>query len=195
MKQGWGLSIVNILLIAVIGCKTTGKKTLPPQSGPDLVVPQYVFPFDWIGNYEGKLVILTSPKDSTFVNMGLKIGSPDVSGLYPWVITYGETDKRYYGLEAINPEEGHYRIDELNSIKLDGYLRGNHFITRFEVMGSDLLVDYKKQPGGIAVRFYVSRASFINETGGEVFGQDTVPTVKSFPLLVVQDAWLKEVAP
>ncbi len=189
MKQGLGLIIVIMILI---GCKTPKNKSLNTIPETPTVIPLYDFPFEWIGEYKGELVILTSPKDSTVIEMGLKIGQPDASGLYSWVISYGETDKRYYGLEAINVEKGHYRIDELNSIKLDGYLRGNHFVTRFEVMGSDLLVDYEKKPEGISIRFYVSGAAAINETGGEIFGQDTVPTVKSYPIFVIQDAWLKE---
>lgn len=191
MKQGLSLVIVIMILL---GCKTLKNKTLPKTPPPPDITPLYDFPFDWIGEYRGELIILTSPQDSTVVDMGLKIGQPDATGLYPWIITYGETDKRFYGLEAIDVEKGHYRIDELNSIKLDGYLRGNHFITRFEVMGSDLLVDYEKRPKGINIQFYLSGAAPINESGGEIFGQDTVPSVRSYPMLVVQEANLKEVS-
>ena len=60
-------------------------------------------------------------------------------------------------------------------------------------MGTDLLVDYEKQAEGISIRFYLTGATPVNETGGEVLGQDTVPKVKSYPINVIQDAWLPEI--
>ncbi len=190
MKRGLYCLIALALWSSCKSPKTSIQDRELGETSPQV---NYAFPMDWIGTYKGQLVILTSPKDSTIVDMGLSIGAPDQTGLYPWIITYGSEDKRYYGLEAIDAVRGHYRIDELNSIKIDGYLRGNHFITRFEVMGSDLLVDYEKQAEGIRIRFYVTGAASLNETGGEVLGQDTVPTVKSYPIMVIQEAWLSEI--
>ena len=183
------MSLIGMVLVTIMACKTT-KLTEPTSS----VIPNrasFTFPMDWLGEYEGTLYIMSSPKDTTAVKMGLSIQNPDNTGLYPWILSYGDADKRYYGLEAINVQKGHYRVDELNSIKLDGYLRGNHFVTRFEVMGSDLLVDYERQPGGILTRFYVSRDQ-PSLTGGEVFGSDTIPEVKTYPLVVFQEAFLRK---
>lgn len=191
LKMKRGLYIIMALALWS-SCKTPIKTSVEKSLKHNSSVA-YAFPMDWIGQYKGTLTIVSSPNDSTTVDMGLSIGVPDRMGLYPWILTYGADDKRYYGLEAVNAAKGHYRVDELNSIKLDGYLRGNHFVTRFEVMGSDLLVDYEKQAGGIKIRFYVSGASLINETGGEVLAQDTVPRVKSYPIMVIQDAWLQEI--
>ena len=60
-------------------------------------------------------------------------------------------------------------------------------------MGSDLLVDYEKIGADIRIRFYVSGAAPVSETGGEIFGSDTIATVKAFPIMVFQEAILYKV--
>jgi len=154
---------------------------------------QYSFPMEWLGDYAGTLKIYKGVTDTINVDMTLSIQQADATGLYPWIIGYGKDDLRYYGLEAINAIKGHYRVDELNSIKLDGYLRGNHFVSKFQVMKSDLLVDYEKREGGILVRFYVSSSTDFIKTGGEVIGSDTIPNVLTYPIAVYQEAMLKPV--
>jgi len=152
----------------------------------------YLFPLDWIGAYKGELLIFSSPTDTNKVMMQLTIGNPNAEGFYPWTIQYGEEDIRYYGLEAMNASKGHYIIDEYNSIRIDSYLRDNHFISRFEVMNSDLLVDYQRVSEGILVNLYVSGKDEINTTGGQIFAKDTVPNVRSFPVPLFQRALLKK---
>jgi len=150
------------------------------------------FPIDWIGHYEGDLLIFDSKGDTNTVLMKLTISNPNAEGFYPWTIQYGDDDIREYGLEVINTSLGHYVMDEYNSIRLDGYLRDNHFISRFEVMGSDLLVDYERVKSGILVNLYVSRSEEKSITGGQIFGQDTVPNVRSFEIPVFQRALLSK---
>ena len=162
------------------------------QNTTELVKEKYAFPLDWIGTYIGQLIIIDTQGDSSFVQMELKIEYPNASGFYPWTVTYGEDDVRSYGLESINPERGHYRIDEFNSIKVDAYLRGNHFISRFEVLNTDLVIDYEKTSGGINVQLYITQNNIYNESGGEIIGSSTVPIVASYPLNVFQKAFLKQ---
>ena len=178
---------VICILFMCYACKST-KATL-------VTVPEknYLFPLEWIGHYEGELTIFGIGSDTTKVDMQLTIGSPDATGLYPWVLQYGEKDKRYYGLEVINAEKGHYLIDEYNSIKLDAYLRGNHFISRFEVSNNDLIFHYEKDAVGINISVYASSATSISETGGEIIASDTIPSVSAFPMYGYQKALLKKV--
>lgn len=190
-------SCIIVFSICSIGLLLNSCKVTKPIVATAPLLDQaktYFFPGDWLGDYAGVLVIYSAGNDTTQVEMSLSIQQPDATGLYPWIIGYGKDDLRYYGLEAINATKGHYRVDELNSIKLDGYLRGNHFISKFQVMKSDLLVDYEKRPEGILVRFYVSSATDYNSTGGETLGSDTIPTVKSYPIAVYQEALLKPVS-
>jgi len=123
---------IFILLICVaMACKPAQK--LNKVSTDQL----YQFPVDWIGLYQGKLHLLgTGQGDTTYVDMELIIASPDALGLYPWVLKYNDKDVRYYGIEVLDADAGHYLIDERNSIRLDAFLRGNHFISKFSVYQS-----------------------------------------------------------
>lgn len=181
----------TILLLSILFCMAckVKDKSLAIKSSESNV--SFQFPMDWIGKYEGPLLIFNDNKVDT-INMQLIIGDPNMDGFYPWTLVYGDSDIRSYGLEAINPEKGHYRIDEFNSIKIDGYLRHNHFVSRFSVLNSDLIVDYERIVEGIKVNFYVTGFNEISETGGEIIANDTVPVVKSYPLQVIQSAILKK---
>lgn len=172
-------------LSMLFGCKAKQKLI---ESEKD---KNYLFPLEWIGLYQGDLLIFNESKDTTKVKMQLSIGSPNAEGYYPWTIKYGEDDLRAYGLEVINADKGHYLIDEFNSIKLDSYLRDNHFISHFNVMDSDLLVDYERVHDGIIVNLYFSQAQAVSLTGSEIIGKDTIPEVKSFKVPVFQKAYLK----
>lgn len=172
----------SILLLTQ--CKV--KQTIPKETTPK----EYIFPFDWVGHYKGDLSIYKNNAENTKINMELIIGYPNAAGYYPWTIIYNEKDIRQYGLEAVNPDQGHYRIDEFNSIVIDGYLNNGHFVSRFDVMGSDLLVDYHRTNTGVDVSFYITKTETDNITGGDIIANDTVPSVKSYPLLVFQKAEL-----
>jgi len=182
----------GLLLLFIIGltmsCKVT--KDFSDEMASDR---QYVFPVEWIGKYKGQLNIIKANNDTMKVNMELYIDSPDAEGFYPWILKYGEKDVRYYGLEVVDAERGHYLIDEHNSIKLDAFLRGNHLITKFSVMDSDLIFHYEKNGKGIAIKVYTSSAESFSETGGEVIANDTIPTVASYKLAGFQSALLHKI--
>ncbi len=185
-KQGF---LILIITVIALSCKTTTKLT-PTQSNTN---PQYIFPIDWIGHYKGDLNILGAQNDTISVIMELIIDHPDAMGLYPWVLKYDEKDVRYYGLEVVDATKGHYRIDEHNGIKLDAYLRSNHLITDFEVVGNHLNFHYEKKTDGIAIQVYSSRASSYTTTGDEIIGKDTIPPVKSFPVTGYQSGYLYKI--
>ncbi|NNK90229.1 MAG: hypothetical protein HKO89_06430 [Saprospiraceae bacterium] len=182
--------ILSILLFHAckIGDKTAGL-TLPVIERNDV----FDFPLDWIGIYEGDLIIYRGPNDTTQIEMKLQIANPDKEGFYPWIMIYGENDIRNYGLESIDPERGYYVLDEFNSIKLDAYHRHNHLVSKFSVKGTDLTVDYERVQGGIDILFYVSIQKPGNITGGEIFESDTIPVVSSYQLAAFQKASLKKI--
>ena len=180
--------IVVCLLVLIQGCKIPANST----TVENLRNYDFLFPVEWVGHYAGKLNIISA--DSTIqVEMELTISHPDALGMYPWTLRYGEDDIRFYGLEVIDATKGHYTIDEYNSIKLDAYLKGNHFISEFEVMGNRLTFHYERVPGGIEIRVYASPQSSAKVTGGEIIGQDTVPLVTSFPNLSFQQGYLRKI--
>ena len=179
------------LPLGLICCKTTKYPDQNHGYNNELKIA-YTFPFQWIGHYEGELFIYDGKSDTLSVNMQLIIDNPNAEGYYPWTIIYGKDDFRYYGLEVIDSEKGHYKIDEFNRIKIDAYLRQNHFVSRFSVLNSDLLIDYEKVDNGIKVHLYATSSEALSETGGDRIAQDTVPNVRSYPFGVVQNALLKK---
>jgi hypothetical protein len=181
------LSCFLIIIACVLSCKSLKKDDLKHEK------TEFIFPLDWIGQYEGELQIFNSSPDTTKIKMSMTIGYPNAQGYYPWTIVYGEDDIRSYGLEVVNPQTGHYRIDEFNSIRIDGYHRAGHFISRFEVLGSDLMFDYQRTKGGIKVLIFVSRSTEISLSGNEIISSDTIPEVKSYPIVVFQNAFLKKI--
>ena len=150
------------------------------------------FPTDWIGDYEGLLKIYNINGGIDTISMRLVIDYPNAQGYYPWTIIYDDHDIRPYGLEVINTDNGHYRINEYNSIELDAYLIDRHLITRFSVLNNDLIIDYEHIGDAIIAQFYISRIENLNITGGEVIAQDTIPKVYTYPLSVYQKAILKK---
>ena len=181
--------LVLWVILCLVSCKV-----MPPKDAQILELDEhYQFPLDWIGKYEGDLIIHGMGKDTSLIKMQLIIDQPDGMGLYPWVLKYGDQDTRYYGLEVVDAATGHYLIDEYNSIKLDGFLRGNHFMTRFVVSGSDLLFHYERTPSGIDIIVHISGEDPFSETGGEVISQDTIPNVQSFAVRGFQSATLIKV--
>ncbi len=182
----WTFIMMSILLTT--SCKTSNK--ISNQSKP--ANQTYAFPQDWIGLYQGNLIIYPTNGDTTQIKMELIIDQPDATGLYPWVIKYGDKDVRYYGLEAINSAQGHYRIDEYNSIKIDGYLRENHFTTHFDVSENKLIFYYERVSDGIEIRVHIYGLEAVSESGGETIGEDKVPVVESYALKAFQVASLRK---
>lgn len=183
-----GLVFLTIIILA-LSCKSSSKVPVQEESNKT-----YLFPIEWIGHYKGDLNILGIKKGDTLkVDMELIIDSPNGMGLYPWVLKYNDKDVRHYGLEVVNAEKGHYLIDEYNSIKIDGYLRSNHFITRFSVETSDLIFHYEKRPDGIAISVYATNGIAHSITGGEIIKQDTIPMVDSYRLTGYQSGFLKKI--
>jgi hypothetical protein len=180
-----------IFFLTIAGLQSCKLKKPFSESRP-VEEKEYRFPLDWIGDYEGELLIFGQNNDTLVAKMELSIEHLSPAGYYPWTIRYNDSDIRAYGLEPINPNAEYYQIDEFNSVKLDAYYKGGHFVSRFDVMGNDILIDYKRIPGGIEVLLYISSREAINVSGGEVIAQDTVPYVESYELKAFQTAFLKK---
>ena len=181
-------SYLILLCFTLWGCTALKKTNL---NTVNTIKTDFIFPMEWIGHYRGQLKIFGNKGDTSSISMQLIIGNPDGMGLFPWTIQYGEDDIRNYSLEILDPVRQHYKIDEYNSIQLDAYLKGGHFISRFEVLGSDLTIDYERVEGGVNVLLYGSSSRPVSVTGSEIIGLDTIPEVKSFPIVVFQKAFLE----
>ena len=176
------------LSICIGACKTKA-----PIKESNRQKSDFFFPIDWVGVYQGELKVYDAIGQQSKIAMKLTIQQPDATGMYPWIVQYGEKDLRYYGLEAIDATKGHYAIDEYNSIKLDAYLRGNNFISAFEVQGNTLLFQYTKTAIGIDIQVSINKVEPQSESGGEIIGKNKIPIVKSFELKSFQKATLLKI--
>jgi len=183
------ITLFIFVAFLLVACNSS-KKLESPIAEERYSIPE--FPMDWVGHYEGTLHIHTPNRETNEVIMQLIINTPNAEGYFPWTIIYGENDVRKYGIEVINANSGHYRVNEYNSIEMDAFLIDNHFISHFSVMGNDLIVSYEKTNLGITALFYISNLKSSVETGGEIIAQDTIPTVTVYPIQVFQKALLKK---
>jgi hypothetical protein len=105
----------------------------------------------------------------------------------------GNEDIRDYELVAVNPERGHYQIDEKNTIYLDSYYRSGYFTSMFRVQNAYILTSYLKQ--GDDLIFEIISGSGTNTMlsgNSKVEGQD-IPEVTSYLINGRQKALLKRI--
>lgn len=181
--------LISLILVSLLSaCQT--KKSVKHLQAPHV----YSFPQDWIGTYSGKLNIWGIDTVKQEIRMTLQIQEKDSLDQYPWTIQYGEQDIRKYALQKIDPINGHYLIDEKNSIFLDAFVKGNHLISRFEVMGNDLVVDYERVNSGIKTLFFISKKDEIRTSGDQVNDTlDTIPAVNSYKITGLNEVLLHKI--
>lgn len=146
----------------------------------------------WMGTWKGQLTINnTKDNKQITVPMTLNIQPTDSSTRYSWTLIYGEgSSMQIRPYELLDKGNGKFVIDEKNSILLDAYMMGNTLVTRFEVKGSLLMITYQLQAidKQIIFRVYSGKNKPLNKTGG----QKNVPEVTTYPMSVVQEAYLKK---
>ena len=142
------------------------------------------FPQSWEGKYAGILEIFTAAGKTQSLPMELHILPIDTSENHTFYIIYGE-DKiaglRPYELVTVDAEKGLYKIDEKNGIAMEGYLLGNSFVQRFEVMGN-LLTTVTEKTGADEITWtvYAGKAEAVSVSGGEVVDGEEIPEVSAF---------------
>lgn len=183
------------VLLFVFSCKQ--EKTIEEGSVNNKVedtvkglqlVSESGFPKNWIGNWKGDLKIDNLEKD-TIINipMELNIAPTKTSGKWYWQLVYNGSP-RDYELIAFQTANGHFKMDEKNTILLDQQLFDNVFISRYDVAGNLLMVTNRLVGEQILFEVIFSRKDSINITGG----QGEVPEVKSYPITVYQRAVLEK---
>ncbi|MEY4926317.1 MAG: hypothetical protein RI894_753 [Bacteroidota bacterium] len=151
-----------------------------------------VFPRDYIGDWEGTLM-LHSPTKGQFqeVKMALKIHPlKDSAGQYTFQLIYGDggADNRPYRLVAVDSTKNHWLVDENDGIKLDGYFIDNTFIQLFSIEGVTLTCFDRLENGVIYHEIVSAKQKPVRTSGGT--SKDT-PSVDSNPILSVQKAFLR----
>ncbi len=122
------------------------------------------------------------------------MSATDTACVFNWHIIYGndrEKGLRPYLLRTIDASKGHYLCDELNTIKMESYLLGNKLFCYFIVEGNVIMSTYEKTADGkLLFEIIFSKDKTVSETGNQVFKGDTIPTVKTYPVIVSQRAVL-----
>ena len=150
---------------------------------------------DWLGKWKGELIIYGATDTLQTLPMELWVEETDTALMWNWTIIYhGENgdDVRKYALKAMDStKNGHYQVDERNSILLDTYLRGNKLSSRFTVNQSLLLISYTLIPSQDALRFNVTSGSMKEPTStGEDVLDENIKEILSYPLNGFQEAIL-----
>lgn len=144
---------------------------------------QESFPDSWSGSYKGELQIYGVDSVKMKVEMQLDIAPAARDSVYNWKITYiinGKEDLRAYELHTVDVQKGHYRVDELNSIVLDGYLRAHIFTSFFEVSGAYIIASYTKEGDSIVFEIISGLSEPVNTSGNTKQGEETIPEVHAY---------------
>lgn len=153
------------------------------------------FPAAWIGYWSGTLDIYNYKGKSQSLPMEVEIAPIDsAANRYTFALIYGADKKegrRAYELFAKDTIKGIYVNDEKNSIQMEEYLINNKLYCWFEVQGTMLLSTFElKSNNELCFEIISGGATPVSITGGQKVGGEDIPTVKTFPIKVVQKAIL-----
>lgn len=152
----------------------------------------------WIGEWVGSLEIYNTKGLAQTLNMRVKHFKTDTAEVFGWYLIYGddlEKGTRAYYLKTINEEEGHYQVDEKNSIFLDTYMIGNKMISTFDVDGSLISSIYTlMDDGDMMFEILYANTKNANESGDTTYEGEDIPLVLSYKAGGYQKAILKPIA-
>jgi len=151
------------------------------------------FPGDWTGKWKGNLKIYAAKGLEKIVPMELIIKPSENPSVHKWVIVY-DSVPRHYELVLRDSSKGIYSIDEKNGIDIMSYVLGNHFVSRFTIMGSMLDCEYHLLNHDEMVFEIRSGKDEHNWTTGNVVMQsDSIPPVGVYNISTLQTASLYRV--
>ena len=154
----------------------------------------YQFPEDWIGDWSGTLYVYGVDSIKMEVPMSLEIQPIDSTDRYTWGLTYAskKEDWRPYELVSVNKTLGLWQIDEKNSIIIEGYQRGNAFVSWFVVQENRVLCRYERTVKGLEFEVIAGTESPVSVTGNTKYQGEDIPEVKTYPAPTFQKAVLKK---
>ena len=165
----------------IAACNKTSKKEVVINAENNL------FPDSWNGNYSGQLFVTKngSPMDTNF--MQLRIFRIDMERTAFFIKYDSDSSWREYEIKE-GKYNGHWVMDEQNSIFLDHYFQNNELSSTFSVNESLLRANYRKEGQEIISTITTYPLQFTKETG------DSVPyKIMTYKEKLVQRAVLKKV--
>lgn len=176
--------------------KSTGKSTLFCfvfiVGGFIPAFSQSAFPENFVGDWKGIMKWYSPMRaEPQEVPMELHVHPlADSAGFYSWLLFYGEAngDQRHYTLKPIQPERGHWVIDEHNGILLDNYWIGGVFSAVFSIENSAVWSNFRLEGEEIIVEFFGYKILPERSSGGQ---SQQVPKVDSYRIGSYQRAVLR----
>lgn len=161
----------------------------PPLSDPY----KMRFPQDWIGQWDGFLKIYSERGLEKNVPMKLSIQPSSYSNRYKWIIVY-DTIPRNYELVVRDSSKGFYSLDEKNGIDIMSTSFGNHFTSRFSMMGNLLDCDYELM-NYEEMKFTIAtgKDNIQWSTGNITHPSDTIPEIGVFKITNLQEGTLQRI--
>ena len=151
-------------------------------------------PTEWMGKWEGTVDIWRFNEKIDSFPMSLEISPRDTA--WSFIISYDKNqnkpDIRKYQLIKVNQPQGHFAIDEQNSILLDTYLVGDCMFTKFSGMGNDLQTRICLSNEQLEYEITSSHSAPVRISGNEVIGKDTIPEIRSYDVFTIMKAKLKK---
>lgn len=160
---------------------------------------QAVFPAAWVGRWRGPALHRRPASPDRAFSMELRIAPLESRDGFTWTIYFSASPSpsditaddlaRPYELHPIDASNGHWRIDEKNTVLMDAFHVGEALHSRFEVGESVVDARYAMRDGAIEVLLTTFGSSPLTTSGSE----GDVPSVASFELRTVQSARLERV--
>lgn len=155
-----------------------------------------VFPDDWLGVWQGELHIYRGQEVVQTVPMRVDNLPTATVDVYTWALTYGEdtiAGKRDYVLRPVDKTKGFWETDEQNSIKLDGRIVGNAYVSVFTVEKNTLMSKMSiEEPGKMLFEIVVYEKDHSRVTGNSESDDEKIPEVLSYKITGYQKAILQK---
>lgn len=156
-----------------------------------------VFPHDWLGVWEGDIHIYKGQEIVQTVAMRVDNMPTEKEDVYTWALTYGDdtiAGRRDYVLRPVDKFKGLWETDEQNSIRLDGRVVGNAYISVFTVENNTLVSKMSvEETGKMVFEIIVYGKESSRTTGNTISGGEKIPEVLSYAITGYQKATLHKV--
>ena len=170
------MRILTVLILLVLVPSSIRAEEEPPPKG---------FPATWAGAWKGPCVVIRDGETAVEFPMELHIAPIDGSANWTWRVVYGDGEKRQvrpYELHPVEGKQGHYVIDEKNSILIDSYFENDRLHSRFWVADNVIQAVYTRHGNKLETTLTTYGAKPARMSGGE----GRAPPVASYALKAVQ---------
>jgi len=157
-----------------------------------------IFPDSWLGNYKGKMYILSALRDKVdTVDVEFQFSTIDVKNRWTYKMTYrskkyGEMVKDYELVKPDSLPKNTYLMDEKDGILIQNTLMGNTLYSNFIVSGSLLCYILRKESDGLFLEIFTSKDQFTLSTQSIATDTEESFIVDSYPPYTTQFAHLRK---